>query len=241
MNTRLLLPATLLLMALACLACSRPPARDNAAKAATGNQPGNAPASQPEAEKAITPEAESESEAALKRFRPRLLEIAAEYRGYTKMADDPQYAPTMCRAPIRDKPLASAADSGAHKRKLYYLWVSKAQNYEYVGKDYSDIDKTAPQPVGQILVKESYHTVDGPDGQPDPGRKLGAKSDLFVMFKLDPATQGTDLGWVYGTLSPDGKVVTAAGKLAPCMKCHTDGTQDRMFGMAYGGGSTTNH
>lgn len=237
MHTRLLLPAMFLLLALTCLACTRPPARGNGAPdadtARTDNQPGP--------DKPITPAAEAEAEAALKRFRPRLLEIAAEYRGYRKMADDPQYAPEMCRAPVHDKPFASAAETGAHRQKLYFLWVKQPEDYYMVGKDFTGADKTAPQPVGQILVKESFHAMAGPDGKPDPGRKLGAKSDLFVMFKLDPATQGTDQGWVYGTLTSDGKVVTAAGKLAPCMKCHTDGTQDRLFGMAYGGGDSENH
>ena len=50
------------------------------------------------------------------------------------------------------------------------------------------------------------------------------------MVKLDPATPGTDEGWVYGTVSPDGKAVGAAGRVASCMKCHAEAKSDRLFG-----------
>lgn len=57
------------------------------------------------------------------------------------------------------------------------------------------------------------------------------RSGLFVMLKLEPGTEGTDQGWVYGTLSPDGKMVTSAGRVASCMACHTKDTHDRVFGL----------
>ena len=59
----------------------------------------------------------------------------------------------------------------------------------------------------------------------------GAKEALYVLLKLDPETEGADEGWVYGTLTPDGKTVTSAGRVATCMGCHTKGTHDRMFGL----------
>ena len=34
-----------------------------------------------------------------------------------------------------------------------------------------------------------------------------------------------------GTLTPDGKTVTSAGKVKTCMGCHTENTTDRMFGL----------
>jgi hypothetical protein len=62
--------------------------------------------------------------------------------------------------------------------------------------------------------------------------KATKQADLFIMFKLDPKTDGTDAGWVYGTVTPDGKKVTAAGKIESCMKCHQDAKTDRLFGLA---------
>jgi hypothetical protein len=62
--------------------------------------------------------------------------------------------------------------------------------------------------------------------------KAAKPAGLFVMMKLDPKTPGTDAGWVYGTLSADGKAVTAAGKVESCMKCHQDAKHDRLFGPA---------
>jgi hypothetical protein len=51
------------------------------------------------------------------------------------------------------------------------------------------------------------------------------------MFKLDPKTPGTDEGWVYGTVSADGKQVTSAGRVESCMRCHQKAPHDRLFGL----------
>src|SRR5436190_351218 len=61
--------------------------------------------------------------------------------------------------------------------------------------------------------------------------KATKQADLFIMFKLDPKTPGTDNGWVYGTVTPDGKTVTSAGRVESCMKCHQDAKADRLFGL----------
>jgi hypothetical protein len=60
--------------------------------------------------------------------------------------------------------------------------------------------------------------------------KAAKQADLFIMFKLDPKTPGTDNGWVYGTVTPDGKTVTSAGRVESCMKCHQETKGDRLFG-----------
>ncbi len=62
--------------------------------------------------------------------------------------------------------------------------------------------------------------------------KASKQADLFIMMKLDPKTPDTDDGWVYGTVTPDGKKVTSAGRVASCMKCHVDAKTDRLFGLA---------
>jgi cytochrome P460 len=61
--------------------------------------------------------------------------------------------------------------------------------------------------------------------------KAGKQADLFIMMKLDPKTPDTDAGWVYGTVTADGKQVTSAGKVESCMKCHREAKHDRLFGV----------
>jgi hypothetical protein len=63
---------------------------------------------------------------------------------------------------------------------------------------------------------------------------MAFQSDLFIMLKLDPNATNTDDGWVYGTVTPDAKTVTSAGKVASCMKCHVDAKTDRLFGLPNG-------
>jgi hypothetical protein len=59
-----------------------------------------------------------------------------------------------------------------------------------------------------------------------------AKLGLFIMLKLDPQTPGTDDGWVYGTVTADGKEVLSVGRVESCMGCHKDAPHDRLFGVA---------
>jgi hypothetical protein len=61
--------------------------------------------------------------------------------------------------------------------------------------------------------------------------RAAKQADLFIMYKMDPETPGTDRGWVYGTVTADGKTVTSAGRVASCMKCHVDAPHDRLFGL----------
>lgn len=61
--------------------------------------------------------------------------------------------------------------------------------------------------------------------------KATKQADLFIMMKFEPKTPGTDAGWVYATVTPDGKKVTAAGKIDSCMKCHQEAKSDRLFGL----------
>lgn len=56
------------------------------------------------------------------------------------------------------------------------------------------------------------------------------KSGLFILYKLDPSTPGTDEGWVYGTVTPDGARVLSAGHIASCVECHRKAPYDRLFG-----------
>ena len=140
---------------------------------------------------------------------PRLAEVGAGYAGWGRVDDAARRAPTDCEAPVPAPPRLSASrDPETHGRKLYYLFAKDREAYR--------LGRELPQPVGQVLVKETWIP-----GQP---RKKGP---LFVMTKTgEPDSDG---GWIYSTLTPDGRTVTASGKLASCMECHKS-KSDRLFG-----------
>lgn len=124
---------------------------------------------------------------------------------------------------------------------------------------YTEVGK--PSPVGQVIVKDAWRPeeVDVATPQKPVFRKVkvrlgdsvteredsfvpytlqgghlyhaASKSALFIMYKLEPGTPGTDEGWVYGTVTADGKQVTSAGKVESCMRCHKDAPHDRLFGL----------
>lgn len=61
---------------------------------------------------------------------------------------------------------------------------------------------------------------------------VGAQAELFVMTKVGaPDLPGSDRGWIYGTLTPDGQTVTSAGLVERCMACHAEATHERLFGL----------
>jgi hypothetical protein len=104
------------------------------------------------------------------------------------------------------------------------------------------------QALQQFVVKESWTPVEidkerrtpvqpGQHADPYASRdgktfKTGTQGDLYIMFQLDPKTPATDNGWVYGTVTADGKKVTSAGRVDSCMSCHKDAKHDRLFGLA---------
>lgn len=123
------------------------------------------------------------------------------------------------------------------------------------------VKNDVPHPVGTVIVKEAWIPEKVPADTPQtaidnvanqapngprpatfdkvmPFAKIGddlfhakEKASLFVMYKLAADTPDTDQGWVYGTVSADGKTVTSAGKVQSCMECHEKATRDRLFGM----------
>jgi hypothetical protein len=113
-------------------------------------------------------------------------------------------------------------------------------------------------PVGFAIVKQSWAAVPGsrpiasepiPVGAvldmnldaPTPIRwvehdgqrlEVGEQAELFVMAKVgEHDMPGTDAGWIYGTLTADGKTVTSAGLVQRCMGCHEAATHERLFGL----------
>jgi hypothetical protein len=126
---------------------------------------------------------------------------------------------------------------------LYWLYVKELPP-GYTEGDYTLAEK--PNPIGQVVVKEAWHPQEVKTGEiPDQTKSIvladgnesrflrtGEQGHLFIMVKLDPSTPGTDEGWVYGTVTPDGKQVTCAGRVESCMGCHRDAPHDRLFGLA---------
>jgi hypothetical protein len=154
----------------------------------------------------------------------------------------------------------SGADDAQHGKKLYFLYAGHGNHdarhyYTSLGNPGAQ-----PIPVGFAIVKQSWTAVPSsppaanappelPEGleiamstNPPPpitwvdheGQRLhtGEQAELFVMAKVGAADMaGTDAGWVYGTLTPDGKTVTSAGRVQRCMDCHDAAPHDRLFGL----------
>ena len=122
-------------------------------------------------------------------------------------------------------------------------WDSDSPGYD--GRSYISFPGKR-SPVGQAIVKQSWVPEEvtakskrSVQGLPQEilkrdGRSYRAarKGELFIMYKLDPRTPGTDEGWVYGTVTADGKKVTSAGLVTSCVNCHQDAPHDRLFGLA---------
>ena len=188
-------------------------------------------------------------------FEAELLRIASAYRGWTRVSNKPARAPSDCRPPPTNGVLESESDDAStHGSKLYFLYAKDPDTYRAAGSfEFLDDAGRATlehKLVGQALVKESWHqaavdTAEFPPLNPsndDPGKapvvyadqgkylyRTGEQADLFVMFKLDPASPGTDQGWVYGTVTADGRRVTSSGRVASCMRCHDESTSDRLL------------
>jgi hypothetical protein len=161
-------------------------------------------------------------------WREPVIAAVADYKTYAKVADYPLWAPEMCAAPRPSVQFMSDATPGrAHGQKLYYLWVKDLVAYDVPAGG------ETPQPAGQIIVKETFHAIEGEGSIEANGKKYkaGDRGPLFVMMRFDDKRDGTDRGWIYATLTEDGREVTSAGKVESCMGCHNDAGDDRVFGV----------
>lgn len=186
--------------------------------------------------------------------RPRLLEIAKEYKNYDLIDGKPRWAPLPCAParPLEDVTgmpkarFSASSDEDTHGRKLYVLFAKQtwSTSADLGGKTPSYTAMPGGKaPIGQVIVKQSWQPEEVPAAEAKGSDLLnfavkagkhyraGLPADLFVMYKLDPSTPGTHNGWVYGVVSPDGKTVKGAGRLENCMSCHMDAPHDRLFGL----------
>jgi len=193
-------------------------------------------------------------------FHERLREIAREYEAYGPADRVLRWAYVYCWSPTTKMEnesgqlrFSESSDSTTHGRKLFvvyarHVWDSPRSS-NLVRGSYITFPLES-SPVGQAIVKESWIPEEIEDPLHSPaseqsgkgphtqvverdGQKFRAahKGKLFMMYKLDPATPGTDNGWVYGVVSADGKQVLSAGRIESCMKCHVDAPHDRLFGL----------
>ncbi len=150
-------------------------------------------------------------------------------------------APAIAPGSEAPQPTMSTSDhESTHGKKLYFLFAKEIAHY--LDQDGSD------SPIGQTVVKESWTSKSAhPDARNlrnhacgirinprvtlgEKTLEIGIRKELFVMMKLEKDTPGTDEGWVYGVVTPDGEQVLSAGKAASCMECHVDAKHDRLFG-----------
>lgn len=175
--------------------------------------------------------------------RAKLLEIAANYRKYEQVDGRMRMAPVLCAPALPPRPehrLSRSDDESTHGKKLYTIFAAKVDSIRrtYTGET---LLPGKPQPLtDQVIVKESWLAEElkkgegenlspiGPDGKL---YKVGAKGPLFVMYQTDPKDPNSDEGWVYGTLTPDGKKITGIGRLENCMSCHQKAPHGRLFGL----------
>lgn len=179
-------------------------------------------------------------------FHPRLTEAVDSYLQYPMVNSVAMEAPAECAAPSDEsRPIMSkSVHESTHGGKLYYLFAKDITDYlSQIGN---------PSPEGQVLVKESWTSkTSNPDARNqrnhasgvritprttvgDKVLEIGKRKELFVMMKLHPDTANTDMGWIYGVVDPNTKKITAAGRVAACMRCHQDAKNDRLFGYAMG-------
>ncbi|HTU92590.1 MAG TPA: hypothetical protein VMF69_21090 [Gemmataceae bacterium] len=191
-------------------------------------------------------------------FHARLLDIAATYPEFGRVDAPMRLAPGLCEAASTAPPAAVRAsaskDKQTHGRKLYSIFAKIHANGLYGGEVGQIVVKESwlPEEIadnGQFLqavshkvkvpakeAKDSTKTVEIDDYYVPYVRKDGhlyhaaKRGPLFIMFKMDPKTPNTDEGWVYGTVTADGKEVTSAGRVESCMSCHRKAPQ-RLFGL----------
>jgi hypothetical protein len=188
-----------------------------------------------------------------RRFEPLMREIAAGYERWGRVDDEARWAPFLCRMPSPGSDRLSASDDKrTHGRKIYALYA-KDRN-AYVG-----LNDALPKDLGwlpanpaaaavaraceQVIVKEAYLPVEVSSGAAWPTTRIGAvesdgkwyrhgdRTGLFIMAKVSANDPDADAGWVYGTVSPDRKTVTAVGRIDSCMSCHTEAPHGRLFGL----------
>lgn len=191
-------------------------------------------------ENAIGPVQVAKPEKSVETARALAFDAAQTYMGWKKSFEGFAWAPELCRdAPVS---LSHSGDTSTHGQKLYHLYVKDLEDYHSVFRALDEgaaPNSVQPAKREQVLVKQTWHAVEAAEqerfntarGADGKLYARGERGPLFMMIKVgDADTAGTDAGWMYATLTPDGDAITAIGALASCMECHQNARHDRMFG-----------
>lgn len=172
-------------------------------------------------------------------------EAAAHYRSWDRVTGPMQWAPILCREPPSSSPRFSESPEGTiHGRKLFHLYASDRAAYESVIGNRDDgralsLVKEVRLPVvlpgSGDFASLRRHDAAGIAVSPEDGRRYtpGEVVALFVMSRPGEVERaGTDEGWVYGIVDPDGQRVIDAGVIESCVECHRRAPHGRVFGVA---------
>lgn len=237
---------TAIIAAAGCRQDAAPPADQSADNTTQADHPSEViEASAPQSPEPAAPADETPDD----NIRDQLLASAVLFEHWPQANTAARFAPYLC-TPVGFDPVAVMSKSDhavTHGDKLYHLYV------RYLDPGYPDPglqmwgrrEGATPAegweaPIGQTLVKQSWTSSNATDdGAIEPGRSALHNGEryvmdepfaLFMMHKSAPDTPGTDQGWTYAVLSPDGKEVQRMGALEDCMSCHVKAKFDRLFG-----------
>ncbi len=191
------------------------------------------------------------------RWHASVRDVATGYKAWMRLEDEMRWAPWLCPAPMPAPGRFSRAKKDTpHARKLYTLYAKDPVAY---GAKKTGMGITTNTPLrkklaafDQVLVKEAWvpeRMKQAPSGHPlswssktfgksrlrptkrgEHWYRADKQAGLFVMMHLTgKPTAATDAGWVYATVTNDGKI-TGAGRMQSCMSCHTK-QADRLFGL----------
>ena len=181
----------------------------------------------------------------------RAARVLADYQSWGALDQPMRVAPFDCRLPLpsSDPTLQASSDlalgmtsseSGPHGKKLYRLFARDPA--AYIG-----VESGAPQ-GHQVMVKEAFEAIPVPlDGAAELPHgaistwqgsfRPGGRAGLFIMLR-DGRPESEEAAWSYATVSAEGQV-TAAGRIASCIRCHEDSPHDGLFGLEYEDGFMT--
>ena len=175
-------------------------------------------------------------------FSQRALSIAGEYQSWGRVDDEVRWAPALCRLPLPGVARMSASDDvGTHGQKLYSVFARRRDAYPAGPHEDQVVVKEAwkaervTDPNARF-APQSFDAGSGTDHFYPYAQKDGVlyraseRAGLYIMYRTAAGTPDTDNGWVYATLTADGKV-TAAGRVASCIGCHEDAAHERLFGV----------
>ncbi len=156
---------------------------------------------------------------------------------WSRVDDALHWAPELCRAPLPQAPLLSAAAGPPHQDKVFTLRALDVDGYAravgWITQPRSDAPSLArgplPSTVVQAIVKDAHVPVPLAGGAAPTLRPAmrdgqafveGDALASFVMVQLaaDAPVRGDD-GWIYGIVAPTGEVLEA-GVIASCQGCH---------------------